>query len=239
MSVHRWNLLRCGKVQISIIGPCPYDDRTEGGEGFKNCPILRTNSTDRLREMRTRGGQKYLKILRTRTSYVHGPIEWPHPIWKVCDACHPCPRILRTVSARVSSTPPTGDDEDDITFLTFHCHFDTFILGSWHFNFVDILYFVMTISIFAFCLRSKPVRRSRLRFRGFWNSRLSARDCRQMSYQYYSFTNIPWASSKILMKLWKRSRCDSIFKFSINTTVLWRSTRLSRVTFGQISRFCR
>ena len=28
-----------------------------GGEGgFKNCPILRTNSTDKLREMRMKGG---------------------------------------------------------------------------------------------------------------------------------------------------------------------------------------
>ena len=38
-------------------------------------PILRTNSTDRLREMRTRGrgggGAKIPKILRT--SYEHGP----------------------------------------------------------------------------------------------------------------------------------------------------------------------
>ena len=36
-------------------GPCTYDVRTEGGEGFKNWPNLRINSTDRLREMRTRG----------------------------------------------------------------------------------------------------------------------------------------------------------------------------------------
>ena len=36
-------------------GPCPYDVRTEGGGRFKNCPILRTDKTDRLREMRTRG----------------------------------------------------------------------------------------------------------------------------------------------------------------------------------------
>ena len=44
-----------------------------GEGGFKNCPILRTNSTDRLREMRTRGRgvSKIPKILRT--SYVHGP----------------------------------------------------------------------------------------------------------------------------------------------------------------------
>ena len=34
--------------------PYTYDVHTEGG-GLKNCQILRTNSTDRLREMRTRG----------------------------------------------------------------------------------------------------------------------------------------------------------------------------------------
>ena len=55
-------------------GPCTYDVRTEGGGGLKNCPILRTNSSDRLREMRTRGRgeSKIPKILRT--SYVHGPL---------------------------------------------------------------------------------------------------------------------------------------------------------------------
>ena len=37
------------------MGPCTNDVRTEGGGGLKNCPILRTNSSDRLREMRTRG----------------------------------------------------------------------------------------------------------------------------------------------------------------------------------------
>ena len=44
-----------------------------GGGGFKNCQILRTNSTERLREMRTRGRglSKIPKFLRT--SYVHGP----------------------------------------------------------------------------------------------------------------------------------------------------------------------
>ena len=31
------------------------DVRTEGEGGFKNCWILRTNSTDRLREMRMKG----------------------------------------------------------------------------------------------------------------------------------------------------------------------------------------
>ena len=36
-------------------GPCIKDVRTEGGGGLRNLPILRTNSTDRLREMRTRG----------------------------------------------------------------------------------------------------------------------------------------------------------------------------------------
>ena len=43
-----------------------------GEGGFKNYLILRTNSTDRLREMRTRGRgvSKVPKILRT--SYVHG-----------------------------------------------------------------------------------------------------------------------------------------------------------------------
>ena len=44
-----------------------------GGGGFKNCPILRTNSTDRLREMRMKGGggSKNPKILRT--SFKYGP----------------------------------------------------------------------------------------------------------------------------------------------------------------------
>ena len=54
------------------MGPCTYDVHTEGGGGpggFKNCPIMRTNSTDRLREMRTReGGSNIPKILQT--SYV-------------------------------------------------------------------------------------------------------------------------------------------------------------------------
>ena len=40
---------------ICFKGPYIKDVRTEGGGGFKNCSILRTNSTDRLREMRTRG----------------------------------------------------------------------------------------------------------------------------------------------------------------------------------------
>ena len=46
------------------------DVRTEGG-GVKNCPILRTNSTDRLREMRMKGGSNNLKILLT--SFKYGP----------------------------------------------------------------------------------------------------------------------------------------------------------------------
>ena len=45
-----------------------------GGGGFMNCPILRTTSSDWLREMRTRerGVSKFFKILRA--SYVHGPL---------------------------------------------------------------------------------------------------------------------------------------------------------------------
>ena len=39
----------------------------EGGGGFQELA-----STDRLREMRTKGGSKISKILRT--SYVHGPL---------------------------------------------------------------------------------------------------------------------------------------------------------------------
>ena len=31
--------------------------RSRGGGGFKNCPILRTNSTDRLRECMMKGGR--------------------------------------------------------------------------------------------------------------------------------------------------------------------------------------
>ena len=47
--------------------------RTEGGGGLKNCPILRTNSTDRLREMRMRGGvSKNPKIVRA--SFKYGPL---------------------------------------------------------------------------------------------------------------------------------------------------------------------
>ena len=42
-------------TSIFCMGPCTYDVRTEGGGGFKNCPILWTDSTDRLREMQTRG----------------------------------------------------------------------------------------------------------------------------------------------------------------------------------------
>ena len=42
-----------------------------GEGGLENWLILRTNNTDRLREMRTRGGSKIPKILWT--SYVHGP----------------------------------------------------------------------------------------------------------------------------------------------------------------------
>ena len=44
-----------------------------GGGGFKNCPILRTNSTDRLREMWVTGGRiggsKNPKILRMSLKY--------------------------------------------------------------------------------------------------------------------------------------------------------------------------
>ena len=36
-------------------GPFIKDVRTEGGGGLRNLEILRTNKTDRLREMRTRG----------------------------------------------------------------------------------------------------------------------------------------------------------------------------------------
>ena len=41
--------------------------RTEGGGGFGNCQIMWTNSTDRLREMRTKGGggSKIPKFVRT------------------------------------------------------------------------------------------------------------------------------------------------------------------------------
>ena len=44
-----------------------------GGGGSKNCSILRTNSTDRLREMRMKGeGSKNPKLLRT--SFMYGPL---------------------------------------------------------------------------------------------------------------------------------------------------------------------
>ena len=40
-----------------VKGPYLNDVRTEGeGGGLKNCQLLRTNSTDRLREMRMKGG---------------------------------------------------------------------------------------------------------------------------------------------------------------------------------------
>ena len=47
-----------------------------GGGGFKNCPILQTDSTDRLREMRMKGGggSKNPKILRT--SFKYGPFHY-------------------------------------------------------------------------------------------------------------------------------------------------------------------
>ena len=37
------------------VGDHVHMTSAQRGEGFKNCIILRTNSTDRLREMRTRG----------------------------------------------------------------------------------------------------------------------------------------------------------------------------------------
>ena len=57
----------------AFLGRYLNDVRTEGGGGFKNYPILRTNSTDRLREMRMKGGggSKNPKILRT--SFKYGP----------------------------------------------------------------------------------------------------------------------------------------------------------------------
>ena len=49
---------------------------TLGGGGFRISRILRTTSTDKLREMRERGrGSKIPKILRT--SSVHGPLFQP------------------------------------------------------------------------------------------------------------------------------------------------------------------
>ena len=53
-----------------------------GEGGFKNCLILRTNCTDRLREIRTRGRgvSKIPKILRM--SYVHGPSV--NSVWTFC-----------------------------------------------------------------------------------------------------------------------------------------------------------
>ena len=47
----RWPV-SCEEIITLTWGPCTYDVRMEGGGGFKNCPILRT---DRLREMQTRG----------------------------------------------------------------------------------------------------------------------------------------------------------------------------------------
>ena len=44
------------KVKINQ-GPYLYDVHTEGEGGLKNCLILRTKSTDRLREMRIKGGR--------------------------------------------------------------------------------------------------------------------------------------------------------------------------------------
>ena len=42
---------------MAIKGPFIKDVHTEGGEGgLRNLQILRTNSTDRLREMRMKGG---------------------------------------------------------------------------------------------------------------------------------------------------------------------------------------
>ena len=75
-------------------GPCTYDVRTEGGGGFKNCPILRTDKTDRLREMRTRGrgGLKSRKF-RGRHMYM-APYDF---------GVGQCPRVdefARTISFR-------------------------------------------------------------------------------------------------------------------------------------------
>ena len=43
-------------VRVRSMGRYFYDVRTEGGGGFENALILRTDSTDKLREMKGRGG---------------------------------------------------------------------------------------------------------------------------------------------------------------------------------------
>ena len=57
--------------QQACKGPPIYDVRTEGGGGLENQLILQTNSTDRLREMWTKGGRGGPSLK------VWGPLLWP------------------------------------------------------------------------------------------------------------------------------------------------------------------
>ena len=47
--------------------------RSRGEGGFKNCPILRTNSTDRLHECATKGGGGPEMWKISVTSFIDGP----------------------------------------------------------------------------------------------------------------------------------------------------------------------
>ena len=69
----RPSVLLLREVQHRFKGPFIKDVCTEGGKGLRNLQILRTNSTDRLCEMRTRGreGSKNPKFLWT--SFMDGP----------------------------------------------------------------------------------------------------------------------------------------------------------------------
>ena len=86
-----------------------------GGGGLKNCLIWRTNSTDRLREMRMKGGRgsKNPKILWT--SFKYGPKEDAGQ-WKCMTSDNPLDSDSwrkHTFDVKLQTTAPEDVEEDD------------------------------------------------------------------------------------------------------------------------------
>ena len=88
------------------LGPCTYDVRTGGSVGFKNCPILWTNSIDRLREMQKRGGQKSPKCCIRHLSMA--PLS-SFPPFLALEQSHPLIRRERASGKANSQVAPETD----------------------------------------------------------------------------------------------------------------------------------
>ena len=143
--------------------------------------------------------------------------------WKVCwdfnkaIELSPWPRIMRTVAARVASTPPSDDDDDDvITFSLcyalsvcnvtpaarsslvqpqiwdFSSHFSPFFL-CFHFQYIFFNFRVLFTSETGLVALATAAK-------GFWNSRLGAADCRHISCPDSNLVNIPLAWNRTLQK---------------------------------------